>query len=412
MAVAERLGIMRTLLAVLLLASACTTEVDGDMDDDPIPGTPEAIAAVKITPIRGADRASEISVGEARTLLNDHGVKYFGVYIGGPCNGGSGWTKAGVTAISHATGWKFAPIYVGQQASSICGAHELTSARGKADGRAAAADLKRFGWEPKRDIPVFLDVEAPTYFDHPAASTAYVRAWVNEVHAQGYRADVYGSPFALDTFHDHKVKIDGVWAASYFYKGFASVVPADLDQMGGRYRHRNRSWQYAGNFEVRGVGAVDGDTANMLLAPKPGGTNRLTTAHREVAAACGALQPTEGIAAGESLSSCDGTVTLSLSDGGTLSLVANGKQVWSVATAGGTTAVLEDNGEFAVFDGSDNPVYTTGTFGFPDAHMELHADGLALIDDDATPLWSSSAGMLVADDAGFEANDDAGFTQP
>lgn len=396
---------MRTALAILLFASACTSEVDGYLDDDPIPGSPEAIEAVKITPIRGADRASEISVDEAKTLMNDHGVKYFGVYIGGPCNGGSGWTKAGVTAISHATGWKFAPIYVGQQTSSICGAHDLTATRGKADAKAAAADMKKFGWEPKQDIPVFLDLEAGTYFDHPTASTAYVRAWVNEIHAQGYRADVYSTPFGLNTFHDAKVKIDGVWAASYFYKGFASVVPADLDQMGGRFRHRNRSWQYAGDFDVAHVGDVDGDTANMLLAPKPGGTNRAITAHREVPSACGALQPTEGLAAGESVSSCDGTITLSLSESGTLALVANGKQVWSVTTAGGATAVLEDNGEFAIFDANGSPLYTAGTFGFSDAHIELHADGLALIDDDATPLWSSGAGMLVGE-VGYETDDD------
>jgi len=403
---------MRTLLAILLFASACTSEVDGYLDEDPIPGSPEALEAVKITPIRGADRASEISVTEAKTLLNDHGVKYFGVYIGGPCNGGSGWTKAGVTAISHATGWKFAPIYVGQQTSSICGAHDLTAARGKADAKAAAADMKRFGWEPKKDIPVFLDLEAGTYFDHPTASTAYVRAWVNEVHAQGYRADVYSTPFGLNTFHDAKVKIDGVWAASYFYKGFASVVPADLDQMGARYRHRNRSWQYAGDFEVTHVGDVDGDTANMLLAPKPGGTNRAIIAHREVPAACGALQPTEGLAAGESLSSCDGTVTLSLSESGTLSLVANGKQVWEVATPNAATAVLEDNGEFAIFDADGNSLYTAGTFGFPDAHIELGASGLTLVDDDATPLWSSSTGMLTAE-LGYETDDDVeSLSQP
>src|SRR5580704_4302696 len=192
---------MRSLLAALLFTTACTTSIDGtdgdDLDTDPIPGSPEAIAAAKITALRGADRASEISVGEAKTLLNDHDVGYLGVYIGGPCDGGSGWTKAGVTAISHATGWKFAPVYVGQQASSICRADRVTAAQGKADGKAAAADMKAFGWDANKDIPIFLDVEAGTYFGSPTAATDYVRAWVNEVHAQGYRADVYASPYAL-----------------------------------------------------------------------------------------------------------------------------------------------------------------------------------------------------------------------
>jgi hypothetical protein len=405
---------MRIALAAFLFASACVANVDGsaddDLDADPIPGSPEAIAAAKITPIRGADRASELSVAEAKVLLKDHGVKYLGVYIGGPCDGGSGWTKAGVTAISHATGWKFAPIYVGQQTASICGRDNLTAAQGRADAKAAAADMKKFGWEPNRDIPVFLDLEAGTYFAHPAASTSYVRGWVDEIHALGYRADVYSTPYGLNTFHDKGVKIDGVWAASYFYKGFANVVPADLDQMGNRFRHANRSWQYAGDFYVHGAGDIDADTANMLLAPKPGGTNRATTSHRELPSTCGQLQPTEGLAAGESLSSCDGKVTLSLSTSGTLALVADGKAVWSVPTDGGATAVLEDNGELAVFDAGGEPLYTAGTFGFPDAHVELRADGLALVDDDATPVWSSNAGLLVGEAAPFadEVNDDAG----
>ncbi len=396
---------MRKVLAVLLFASACTTTIDGtdddDLDADPVPGSPEAIAAAKITPIRGADRAEEITASQAKVLLKDHGVKYLGVYIGGPCDGGSGWSKAGVVAISHATGWKFAPIYVGQQTSSICGAHDLTSSQGKIDGKRAAADMKAFGWEPDREIPVFLDLEAGTYFASPSASTSYVRAWVNEVHAEGYRADVYSTPFGLNTFHDAKVKIDGVFAASYFYNAFANVVPADLDQMGSRYRHTNRSWQYAGNFDVSGVGSVDADTANMLLAPKPGGTNRPTTSHREIPAACGALQPIEGLAAGESLTSCDGTATLALSDAGTLSLAANGKTTWSVPAEGAATAVLEDNGELAIFDSDGDQLWAAGTGGYSDAALQLTSSGLVLVDDDGTALWSAKSGMLVADDDGL-----------
>ena len=402
---------MNKLLALVLFASACTADVDpADLDADPVPGTPEAIAATKIDILRGADRASAFSVGEAKTLLNDHDVKYIGVYIGGPCDGGSGWTKSVVTNISHATGFKFAPIYVGRQEAAICGADRVTAAQGTADGKAAAADMKKFGWEPNQDIPVFLDVEAGTYFHSPTAATAYVRAWVNAVHAQGYRADVYSTPDGLNTFHDKKVKIDGVWAASYFYTGFAKVIPADLGQMGGRYRHSNRSWQYAGNFEVSGAGHIDADTAHLLLAPKPGGTNRAIASHREVPAACGALQPTEGLAAGESVRSCDGATELALATDGTLALTENGKTVWSLPTQGAATAVLEDNGEFAVFDAGGNELYTAGTFGFSDAQMQIQAGELVLVDDDSTPLWSAQAGMMIGEDAAAQDTDEADST--
>jgi hypothetical protein len=398
-------------LVFILFASACATDDDSDdLDADPVPGTAQALEAATIRVMRGTDRASEFSVASAKDLKNNHGVKFTGVYIGGPCNGGSGWTKAGVTAISHATGWKFEPIYVGQQESAICGHHNLTYNQGKADGKAAVADMKRFGWEPKKDIPVSLDLEAGTYYAHPTSSTNYVRGWVNEVHALGYRAHVYSTPFGLNTFHDKHVKIDGAWAASYFYSGFKNVAPADLSQMGSRFRHKNRAWQYAGNFEVSGAGKVDADTANMLLAPKPGGTNRATTSHRVTPAACGVLQPTEGLARGESVASCDGSMTLTLGNDGVLVLDNNGTKLWTTPTDGlGETAVLEDNGELAVFDADGEPIYNAGTFGHPDAQLELQATGLALVDDDSSAIWTSSGGMLESDDTpvGDDADDDS-----
>jgi hypothetical protein len=364
------------------------------------PNSADVVARVAITVQRGVDRASALTVHEAKLLKNDHGVKWTGVYIGGPCSGGSGWTKHVVSAIAQATGWHFMPIYVGQQASSICGAHTLSYARGHSDGLAAAARMRAFGWQPHRDIPVALDVEAGTYFGSPTASTRYVRGWVNAVHAQGYRAYVYASPYALNHFHDAHVRIDGAWAASYFYAGFKKVSPEHLDQMGGRYKHHNRAWQYAGNFHVSGVGYVDANTSHLMLAPKPGGTNRAHAAHREVPAACGVLAAGEGLVRGEIVASCDGQVTLAMGDDGNLTLARGGEPVWTSETTGaGVVAVLEDDGELVVFDDENEPVFTTATKGFADASATLGGDGLAVIADDGTPLWSSAAGLQLVDDS-------------
>ena len=392
---------------VILWMSACASDDTPQIDvDDPSamssvdPNATGVIEAVRITVERGVDRASALTVHEARILKNDHGVRWTGVYIGGPCNGGSGWTHHVVASIAKATGWRFMPIYVGQQSASICGAHTLSYSRGHADGLAAVHDMKAFGWEPHRDIPVALDVEAGAYFGNPAAATRYVRGWVNAVHAQGYRAYVYGSPYALDHFHDARVRIDAAWAASYFYTGFRNVAPAHLDQMGGRYRHHNRAWQYAGNFHVSGVGYVDADTSNLLLAPRPGGTNRARAAHREVPAACGVLEAGEGLARGESIASCDGQLTLAMSDDGNLTLSRSGAVVWTSETNGaGVAAVLEDDGELVVFDADNEPVFTTDTHGFADAHAELTGDGLAVVSDDGTALWTSLKGSELLDDS-------------
>ncbi len=375
-------------------ALAACTDAATSSGDDTATTTDEA-RVIRVE--RGVDRASVLTTHEARILHADHGVRWTGVYIGGACNGGSGWSKSAVENIAHATGWTFMPIWVGQQSPAICGAHDLTFARGHADGVAAAHRMYQMGWGANKDIPVALDVEAGTYFSYPSSSTRYVRGWVGAVRAAGYRAYVYGSPYALNHYHDAGVRIDAVWAASYFYSGFREVTPGELTQLGQRYRNHNRAWQYAGDFFVSGVGSVDASTSNLLLAPRPGGTNRTATSQRTLPGACGGLQAGEGLARGEVVRSCDNTVSLELTATGDLVLSQGGTATWSSGTDGvGETAVLEDNGELVVFDAAGEIAFTTDTGGFPDARVDL-AHGLTIIDDSGE-VWSARDGLVVADD--------------
>jgi len=420
--------------SALLLVLSCIScagdddefTVDDDMFADEVADEPldtaaadmnmvnaDILALARIRVLRGVDRAGVFSTREARVLKNDHGVRWTGVYIGGPCSGGFGWTKSRVSAIARATHWRFMPIFVGQQSSAICGAHSLTLAQGAADGRAAVRKMRGFGWGAHKAIPVALDLEAGTYFSHPRGSTRYVRGWVNAVHAAGYRAYVYSTPFGLDHFHAAKVRIDAAWAASFFFHGFRrGLRPGELDQMHA-FRHQNRAWQYAGNFRVTGAGSIDASTSNLLLAPGPGGTNRALASGRFMpAATCGTLAPGEGLALGESITSCDGLTTLAMSADGNLTLTQNAAStnalvIWSSETTGaGTQAILEDTGELVVVDADNEPVFTTGTPGFPAAHAELRDGSLALVDDDGTPLWDSAAGLLVTDDSEIDVEGD------
>jgi len=412
----------------LVLCAACTGTIDstpGDeetsdpaadpqMQIDPGDTTSAIEAATTSIPIlRGTDRASAFSTHEARILKDNHFVRWTGVYIGGPCSGGSGWTRSVVSAIHSATGWQFMPIYVGQQASSICHAHRLTYRRGHRDGNAAVQHMKDFGWLPDRDIPVALDVEAATYFDNEAASTRYVRGWVNAVHKAGYRAYVYGSPFALAHFHDARVRIDGAWAASFFFHHFEKVRPGELDQMGSRFRHHNRAWQYAGDFAVSGAGKVDASTSHLLLAPRPGGSNHPAIMHRNVPGSCGGLEVGEGLARGESVAACDGASVLALSTTGELSLTVGGKTTWTAGTEGtGSLAVFEDTGELVVLDASGERVFATDSAGFPEAKLSLDGEGMTIADDTGY-VWSDTDGTLVDDalvDLSNEDDDDGGST--
>jgi Rv2525c-like, glycoside hydrolase-like domain len=363
-------------------------------DDEPT--ITEATSEVTIRVERGVDRASAFSPHEARILARDHGVKWTGVYIGGACSAGSGWTKAAINNIYDATKWRFMPIWVGQQSPAICGAHTLSYARGKLDGMAAAHRMAQLGWKGHRDIPIALDVEAGTYEHSHSGSTSYVHGWVAAVHAAGYRAYVYSSPTGIVHFRDAKIRVDGGWVASFFFSGFRKVQPSDLHQIGRRFIHHNRAWQYAGNFFVSGVGRVDADTSDLLLAPRPGGTNRVRTSQPMAPLACGELSPGEGLYRGESIASCDGTSVLALDEDGELTLTVRGVVTWSAEAAGaGETAVLGTDGELVVYDADQEPVFATGTPGHPDATLSI-GDDLALVDDGA-PVWTAAGGAVDVD---------------
>ncbi len=223
--------------------------------------------------LQGVDRASAFSAAEAHTLSADHGVKWTGVYIGGACSAGSGWTKEVVTTLANDEGWTFMPTWVGQQAPSICGRSTLSATQGHTDGVAAAAMMATFGWAPHLAIPVALDLEAGSYTYSESGSLAYALAWRDAVRAAGYLAYLYSSPTAINALYDASAQFDGAWPASWFDTNFADTTPDALTQLGTRYTQHDRAWQYAGDFAVAGAGSVDADVSDLLLAPAPGGTN-------------------------------------------------------------------------------------------------------------------------------------------
>jgi hypothetical protein len=217
---------------------------------------------------RGIDRAGAFSPSEAQSYMNSHHASWCGVYIGGACNGGSGWTRSSVKAIYNATNWSFMPIYVGQQSPAICGASTLTHSRGGQDGNDAVASMAQFHWGPNKQIPVVLDLESGTWSYNPTAASNYVRGWVEAVHAAGYLAYVYSSPDALNGMTG--LGLDGAWVARWFYTDFANVHPDDSRTgLGSNYTNHQRAWQYSGCQTC----PVDWDVSDLMLAPAPDGSN-------------------------------------------------------------------------------------------------------------------------------------------
>ena len=149
-----------------------------------------------------------------------------GIYVGGANRACSNpqlsptWTAGAV-----ATGWNLIPLYVGLQAPCIGRSDvakispTLAASQGTAAADDAANDSNALGLPP--GSPIYFDMEGYSV-NNPACSQvvqAFVSGWVNELHALGDLAGVYGS--AGSTIRDLQALAatgsspDDVWIADW-----------------------------------------------------------------------------------------------------------------------------------------------------------------------------------------------------
>ncbi len=254
-----------TLLSIVLVAAGC-------VGGQPLDVAADDYAATAV--LQGVDRAGAFSPSEAKSLKSAYGIGFTGVYIGGPCSAGSGWSAASVTAIYDAVQWQFLPIFVGQQSAAICGRSTLTEAQGITDGKQAMSDMAAFKWAAGYHFPVALDLEAGSYDADPAGAVAYTKGFADTVSAGGYDVYVYSSVTALNALASAKIPtIAAAWPAYWLTTngGFKSgLSPSQVPGLSSVWTSKPGGWQYNSGPSV--VGGVDYDVANFPLAPAPGQT--------------------------------------------------------------------------------------------------------------------------------------------
>jgi len=236
-----------------------------------------------------------------------------GIYIGGvnrACANSQlspDWTTGAVDS-----GWSLIPLYVGLQPPCIGGSGLATisptiaASQGTAAADDAAADASALALAS--GSPIYLDLEAYALND-PACTQAvqtFVTAWVNELHALGHLAGVYGS--AASTIRDLQVLAttasspDDVWIADW--NGDESVFgnPYVSDSL---WTSHQRLHQYRGSHrETWGGVTIDVDSSYVDAAVVGStGTIPVPPAQTPVPA------PTESAAG--SVSSTDGSSSVS-----------------------------------------------------------------------------------------------------
>jgi hypothetical protein len=205
-----------------------------------------------------------------------------GIYIGGANRACANpqitpeWTSAAV-----ATGWNLIPLYVGLQAPcvSLRGVTKISPSLASSQGTAAAddADASAAAAGLSPGSPIYFDMEGYALSD-PACTQAvqsFVTAWVNELHALGHLAGIYGS--ATSTIRDMQALAttasapDDVWIANW--NGAESVFgdPYISDSL---WTNHQRLHQFRGSHhETWGGVTLDVDSNYVDAAVVgPGGT--------------------------------------------------------------------------------------------------------------------------------------------
>jgi glycoside hydrolase-like protein len=210
------------------------------------------------------------------TLAGFTGGEYraVGMYIGGA---NLGCSQPNVTpalvAWAENNGWHMIPTYVGLQApETSCSCQEIpeNTAKDKADGQGAAktavTEMQALGLGPGN--PIYYDMEAYTPGGaRTTAALAFLQAWTQQLHADGYLSGVYGS--GDSTIHDLVSQYgsvsysepDELWVATFDGKETDyKFVPSDTWSAGQLLN------QYGGGQSLHGMD-VDYDYVDGVTAP-------------------------------------------------------------------------------------------------------------------------------------------------
>ncbi|GAM46701.1 hypothetical protein [Nocardia seriolae] len=104
---------------------------------------------------------------------------------------------------------------------------------------------------------------------------------------------------------------------------------------------------------------------------------------------CGVMRRGDGLCPGHSLSSCDGRFTLTLQGDGNLVLTQTGTPIWASATNGGVIAIMQNDGNFVIYNSAGASSWATGTNPSGSTLVVQDDGNVVVYTAGAQPLWSS-----------------------
>ena len=152
-------------------------------------------------PFLGLDTSIYPGDTAMQTLRTQALIAFTGFYLApAPSHGDASWMQK--RAFLHGLGYGFAPVYLGQQAATGPGSHNLTAPQGTLDAHNAAQLAAQAGF-PAQSV-LYLDIEtgppmSPNYL-------AYYSAWVQGIVDRGFTPGAYCSHLLAQQVHQRDAR--------------------------------------------------------------------------------------------------------------------------------------------------------------------------------------------------------------
>jgi hypothetical protein len=192
-----------------------------------------------------------------------------------------------------------------------------------------------------------------------------------------------------------RVRVDGVtlWSTPTDGTGvYAAILQHDGNLV--LYNKEDRAVWASGTAGHSGAHLQVQNDNNVVIYAPSGAVLWQTHTNAASPGGCRDLPANRLLVAGmTTLKSCNGLLELKLLASGDLALMEGTRRLWHSNTAGtgAQIAILQNDGNFVLYDANDIAIWNTGAVGYPGARLSLQNDGnLVLYSANGTVLFASN----------------------
>jgi hypothetical protein len=253
-------------------------------------------------------------------------------------------------------------------------------------GALKAATQADFGFTP------YVIIESTSTWAQPGMNMQNIDALYSWFGVSDSQAHTYKSSITV---------AGGAMSIGMAIPGYFTDAQRSSPRRGGQFYRTNLNAVVGLDPQLIMVESIDNAEENAHLIDGPEWNDRYLNITREYTLGMSAVTPSAPGSGtlfsgnqlypdAQSQCSSSGFICLRYQGDGNLVLYENGNGMWSTGATGGNPgyAIMQSDGNFVVYDGSNRGVWSTGTMGHPGAYLTVHSDGdLVVYASDGSILW-------------------------